>query len=286
MDKKKRIFRIVKLFLLGFAVLYVFRLIYGYTDSSSKGYEENEYISDFFENMESLKRNYASARYNKFEEVKGEAAPAIPQGSEQKFEKIASLKAKTSEFEKDEKNIRSQVKKFNSLIQYEHNEGNPGSRQLHLSIGVPPENFDPMLAELKKTGKIKSIQVTKTDKTNEYRNLNAQKASLEKTREVLIALQNKDGKIDEYVSLSNRILEIEQQLQDLGVSLGDFDTENEFCTVHMTIAEGKFIPISFMHRAKVAFEWTVNYYCIFTLIVLFASGTAFFGVWVYDKIKH
>ncbi len=294
MDKRKRIFRIVKLFLLGFVVLYSFRLIYGYSDSSSKGNEEYEYISDFFDNMESgdmLKRNYASTRYSKSESKGKEISDAVssaplPQGSEQKFEKIASLKSKTAEFEKDEKNIRAYVKKFNSLIQYEHNEGNPGSRQLHLSIGVPPENFDVMLAELKKTGSIKSIQVTKTDKTNEYRNLNAQKASLEKTRNVLIELQNKDGKIDEYMSLSNRILEIEQQLQELGVSLGDFDTENEFCTVHMTIVEGKFIPISFMHRAKVALEWTINYYCLFTLILLFASGTAFFGVWVYDKIKN
>ncbi len=289
MEKAKRIMRLVKWFLLGFVALYVFRLVYGYTDSNMKGYEENEYISDYLNTIES-KKNYASSKWNRKqsfnkEDYSEKEASAQIQTGEQKFEKIASVKSKSDKFDQDEKNIRANVKKYNSLIQYEHNQGNPGNRELHLSIGVPPENFDVFLEEVKKIGKLKSIQVTKTDKTNEYRNLNAQKASLEKTRNTLIELKNKDGKIDEFVALSNRILEIEEQLQSLGVSLGDFDSENEFCTVQFTIAEGRFIPISFYHRAKVALEWTINYYCIFMLIIFFASGTGFFIVWIYDKIK-
>jgi len=289
MEKFKRISKIIRYFLIGFVVLYLFRLTYGYTDPNMKGFEENEYISDYLSSVES-KKNYASSSWKRtksFEKVQGEpqVASETPKTGEQKFEKIASLKAKSDRYEQDDKIIREKVKKYNALIQYEHNQGNPGDRELHLSIGVPPENFDTFLEEMKKIGKLKSMQVTKTDKTNEYRSLNAQKASLEKIRNSLIDLKNKDGKIDEFIALSNRILEIEEQLQTLGVSLGDFDSENEFCTVQFTLAEGRFIPISFMHRLKVAMEWTINYYFIFTLIVLFASGAAFFMVWIYDKIK-
>lgn len=282
---------------MGFTALFIFRLVYGYTDSSMKGYEENEYISDFLSNVD-YKKNYASSRWNRMPGFskggskgesqhieKSEAAGPQMQTGEQKFEKIASVKSKTDKFEQDEKTIREKVKKHNSIIQYEHNQGNAGNRELHVSIGVPPENFDAFLEEMKKIGKIKSLQVTKTDKTNEYRSLNAQKASLEKIRNTLMDLRSKDGKIEEFISLSNRILEIEEQLQTLGVSLGDFDSENEFCTVQFTLAEGKFIPISFMHRLKVAFEWTVNYYCIFMLIVFFASGAGLFVVWIYKLIK-
>ncbi|MDP2388490.1 MAG: DUF4349 domain-containing protein [Bacteroidota bacterium] len=297
MEKVKRILRLVKYFLLCFVALYVFRFIYGYTDPNMKGYEENEYISDYLNNIEA-KKNYASSQWSrkmdigtkdKVESVKentnDDGGKTDVQTGEQKFEKIASLKAKSDKFEPDDKAIREKVKKYNALIQYEHTEGNPGNRELHLSIGVPPESFDSFLAEMKQVGKLKSIQVTKTDKTNEYRNLNAQKASLEKTRNTLIELKNKEGKIDEFIALSNRILEIEEQLQGLGVSLGDFDAENEFCTVQFTLAEGRFIPISFMHRAKVALEWTINYFCIFMLIVFFASGASFCIVWIYDKLK-
>lgn len=298
MDKRKKITRVITWFLLGFVALFLFRIIYGYTDKNMRGYEENEYISDFFDDMESIKHNYASdrsARWIKSEkvmamksepaEIVAEAAPALKQGTEQKFEKIAAIKSKSDQFEQDEKKVREQVKHFHALIQYEHNEGNPGSREIHLSIGVPPENFDSMLLQVKKLGRLKSTQVTKIDKTNEYQQLNAKKISLEKIRATLIELKNKEGKIDEFISLSNRILEIEQELQDLGVSLGDFDTENEFCTIRFTISEGKFIATSFMHRLKVALEWTINYYCLFTLILLFASGASFFIVWIYYKIK-
>src|SRR6218665_1854364 len=250
-------------------------------------------MRDYLNFIESVKKNYASSKWSRKSESAlsekggggGAAVPAQMQTGEQKFEKIASLKSKTDQFEKDEKHIREQVKKFEALIQYEHNEGNPGNRQLHLSIGIPPNDFDLFLSEMKKVGKLKSLQVTKTDKTNEYRNLKAQRATLEKTLATLAELKSKPGKIDEYMSLSNRILEIEEQLQTLGVSLGEFDSENEFCTVQFTLAEGRFLSISFMHRAKVALEWSINYYCIFMLIVFFASGAAFCIVWIADKLK-
>ena len=48
------------------------------------------------------------------------------------------------------------------------------------------------------------------------------------------------------MGLENRILEIEQQLQGLGVSLGNFDDENEFCTVHFSLLEGKEVKIGIM----------------------------------------
>lgn len=292
MERRKRIFRLATWFMAGFVLLYLFRLAYGYTDPNMKGYEENEYISDYLNSLESVKKNYASSKWNRARTAdfeKGGSGGGQQQqqmGGEQKFEKIASLKSKSDKFEPDEKLIRGQVKKFNALVQYEHNEGNPGSRSLHLSIGVPPDAFDPFLAEMKKVGKLKSIEVTKTDKTNEYRNLKAQRASLEKTLATLAELKSKPGKIDEYMTLTNRILEIEEQLQSLGVSLGDFDSENEFCTVQMTLAEGRFVSISLMHRLKVALEWTINYYCLFMLIVFFASVSGFCIAWVFDKIRN
>jgi hypothetical protein len=282
MEKRKRIFRLITWFLLGFTALFIFRLIYGYTDSNMKGYEENEYISDYLDNMDAIKRNYASdswtrsskeGGFQKQETSYGKGEPAASAQTklvgEQKFEKIASVKSKSDKFDQDEKTTRAAVKKHDALIQYEHTEGNPGSRELHLSIGVPPEKFDSFLKDVKAIGTLKSIQVTKTDKTNEYRGLNAQKASLEKIRNNLMDLKSKEGKIQEFIDLSNRILEI----------------ENEFCTVQFTVKEGRFIPISLMHRFKVALEWTINYYCIFTLILLFITGISFFVVFIIDIIK-
>ena len=296
MEKQKRIKRLAFYFIYGFIGLFLFRLVYGYTlnPQDQNTSEDNSFVANFFDGSIDLKRNYATDKYSNSTVKSDNAsvviqeAPHMPSASEQKFEKIASLKSKTDSFERDEKIIRAKVKRYNSLIQYEHNEGNAPYRAVHFSIGVPPDKFDSMLLDLKKVGNIKFLEVTKTDKTNEYRNINAKKVSLEKTRASLTELTNKPGKIDEYMALSNRILEIEQQLQDLGVALGDFDSENEFCTVRFSLNEFKKaepIRISTLHRIKVAFEWTVRYYFNFIIILLLIVATCWFTIWLYDRIK-
>ena len=118
------------------------------------------------------------------------------------------------------------------------------------------------------------------------KNLNAKKSSLEKIRKSLIELKNHTGKIDEFINLQNRILEIESELQDLGVLLGDFDEENEFCTVKFSLIEGRpSVPISLLHRIKVAFEWTVQYFLLLILIVVLCTFSAFFILLIIDKLK-
>ena len=128
-------------------------------------------------------------------------------------------------------------------------------------------------------------QITKKDKTNEYKELNAKKQSLEKIRTSLIELKSKGGKIDEYMGLENRILEIEQQLQGLGVSLGDFDDENEFCTVQFSLLEGKEVKIGTMQRVKVALEWTVKIYLRIMTTLFFLTLFAYLILLGIDKLK-
>jgi hypothetical protein len=82
-------------------------------------------------------------------------------------------------------------------------------------------------------------------------------------------LKQKGGEIAEFISLNERILETEQQLQNLGVDLGNFNSANEFCTIRFSLYEKTAPkPISFMHRTKVALEWTLQYYSMFIFSLL------------------
>jgi len=188
---------------------------------------------------------------------------------DQKFEKIALIVSRSSNFKKEEKSARAVIVDHNALIQFEQKYGNVGKRRLQLLIGVPPENFDSLYAHLVTIGTVNFKQITKKDKTNEYKELNSKKASLDKVRSSLIDLKAKSGKIEEFINLENRILDIEQQLQDLGVSLGDFDSENEFCTVKFSLGKAEIAKISLAHRLKVAFEWTVEFYLMILGILTF-----------------
>lgn len=274
---KKKLKKVIFWLIIIFAVLFIFRIMYGYT----KSFDDTPNQAQFFDNISNSKRNYATKKY----EVKSSTANQSAIKIDQKYEKIAEIKTKSTDFEKEEKSSRETIKNLDALIQFEQKSGNKGYRKLNLVIGVPPENFDIIYNELITIGKVQAKQITKKDKTNEYKELNAKKQSLEKIRTSLIELKSKGGKIDEYMGLENRILEIEQQLQGLGVSLGDFDDENEFCTVQFSLLEGKEVKIGIMQRVKVALEWTVKIYLRLMTIFFFLSLSAYLILLGIDKLK-
>lgn len=286
---KKRIFKITAWFIFGFALMFLFRIGYSYSEKDS--YDEEDGLFDYLSEVNISRKNYASDSY-KFKMEKGgsgggmEIAAGQEVSMSQKYEKTAMLNAKSEKFDEDEKLVRKKIKDFNAIIQYEENTGNKGRRKLSLLIGVKPEKFDSFFVMLKKVAINKQADITKVDKTSEYKNLNARKNSLEKIRESLIAIKKQSGKIDEYVNLENRILEIEQDLQNLGVELGDFSEENEFCTIKFALAESRpIVKMSFLHRAKVALEWAVTWYFWMTMTLLFIFGLSFFFLLVVEKIK-
>ena len=67
---------------------------------------------------------------------------------------------------------------------------------MNLAIGVPPINFDAMILSLKKVGNLKSILIDKQDKTNEFKELQAKRITLDKSLESLKKLKEYSGKIE------------------------------------------------------------------------------------------
>ena len=263
-----------------FIILFAFRIIYGY--QTHDNLDNTPSYADLLNNSTfDLRKNYASKEYKLDQSGGVQSAIRV----DQKYEKIADVKTMSSDFEKEEKLVRHSIEKNNALIQFEQKSGNEGYRSLNLIIGVPPENFDTLYNQLTKIGSVQSKQITKNDKTNEYKELNAKKASLEKIRASLIELKSKGGKIEEYIDLENRILDIEQQLQELGVNLGNFDEENEFCTVKLILSEGKVAEISVLHRIKVALEWTISVYIKLILIFIFIAVFSYLALLTVEKAK-
>lgn len=263
---------------LSFFALFLFRLIYGYLVYPSAPSPQGAMNLSSFQLS---RNNYASAKLR----IQGGTAL---QGINvyQKYEKIASLNAESKSFDRDEKALRQIISTYNGLIQYEENTGLKGSRQLLMGIGVHPSRFDSFVRDIRNVGKIRSIEINKYDKTNEFKDLLAKKSSLETTRDALLALKNKGGKIEEFVQLENRLLDIEEQIQGLGIKLGEFDAENEFCTVKFGLVEnahsGK-IPL--IQRILVALEWTIKYYLMLAAILFFVSLLTLILFVIVEKIR-
>ncbi|WP_346880731.1 DUF4349 domain-containing protein [uncultured Algibacter sp.] len=276
---KKRLKRGVFYLIIIFLVLFIFRLIYGYSEYPTHATNQSTSI---FQDISSSRVNYASKKY-KINTGANNAQSFVD--VDQKYEKIATVNTRSSVFEKEKKQLDVELKNQEAIIQFEQNSGKKGNRKLQLIIGVQPEKFDDLYQALTKIGKIQSKEITKKDKTNEYKQLNAKKESLLKIRTSLIELKSKGGKIEEYIELENRILSIEEELQGLGVQLGNYDEENEFCTIKFSLLERAEYKISVMHRVKVALEWTLKTYLQAILVFLFMAGFAYVCLLILEKLN-
>lgn len=278
---KHRVWVISRAFIGIFISLFVFRLIYGYSLPDSV--EVGDYGNDFFSNVD-LRKNYASEKgYSKA----ADGGFQGPSASSQKYEKTATTRSRSAAFEHDQSRFQERIKAYKGVVQYEHREGNPGDREVHLLIGVAPEQFDSFYTAVQAIGRIRSTQITKVDKTNEYRQLNAQKISLEKTLISLNELKTKSGDIDEYIALHEKIRSIESELQGLGVELGNFDTENEFCSVRFSLIEGAAeYKVSLVQRLKSAIEWTLQYFALAIVCIVGAALSALIIALLVDRLRR
>ena len=193
----------------------------------------------------------------------------------QKYEKIATLTELTQDFETDRKRVGDLIAKQQGIVQFERATGLTGRRVLYLGVGVPPDHFDAFIDAVKAIGTSAQIEIIKNDKTNEYLQLRAKRATLDKARAGLEALQG--GSVDERIHVQNRLTEIEERTQELGVSLGEFDSQNELCTVKLTLIETTAAaPTSWGRRIIDALEWASVRYAL--------AGIGFlglvFGAWL------
>ena len=130
---------------------------------------------------------------------------------------------------------------------------------MQLGIGVPPTKFDTFIEDVQKIARVTYLVITKTDKTNEYRQLRARRETLEKARKAITDMAASGGTVDERLRVQAQLTDVEEKIQDLAVSLGDFNAENEFCTVKLTLTEITALPaFSLPQYALQAFIWATE----------------------------
>jgi hypothetical protein len=225
------------------------------------------------------KFNYASERI------------LVPQGGvqqavDQKYERVADLRSSSTEFEADAARIRAIASGAAAVVQSENAYGLAGSRVLSLKLGVVPAAFDQAAEKLKGVGKLLSVTITKTDKTADFRALEAKRLSLEKTRDGLKALRRAGAELADLIALETKILEIEGQIQELGVSLGDFSEANSFCTIDVDLSETASLGAGRVLSAALdSLGWAVLVELGIAAILLAAAAAAALGALAFEKIK-
>lgn len=200
------------------------------------------------------------------------------------YEKVAAMAARTRDYDADEKKVRDIIRDNQGLVQQEEKDGLKGARIVTLTLGVVPDRFDAVVNGLKGIGELVSFRTTKTDKTQDCESLKAQRASLEKNRNDLVALKSAGGKIKDLLGLQGKIFNLEKEIEDLGIEIGQYESATGFCTALLTLKEiGP--GTSPWLLAFAAFDWTLDTCLPLLLWVFFISLALLFINWVVGKAK-
>ena len=275
---KKFFFRL----LIGFGLFFIFRLGYGYWDDTPPYRGDDLSLASA---PSGLKRNYASAKIVKEPAAPNNFEPAPGLAQSQKYERVATVRSQSERFGDDEKAIKDKIRDFKGIIQYEKNEGNEGSRSMFLQVGVAPVLFDSFYLAMQQYAVVLFRESTKTDMTSEFLQLNAKRLSLEKTQASMLELKKRNASIADLMELENTLLNLEKELQELGVNLGAYDEENEFCTVRITLVEKQpEAGIGLLQRVVDAVEWALCYYCLFLFGLVLALAAAWLITLLFERL--
>lgn len=281
---KRNIKRALIIFLVTYLILFAGRLIYvlnsNNNDSSFIQMLSRSSVNYDTTNGSMLKQNFASSKIV----VKDEATKTVT--VDQKYEKVGFITSTTKNFDNDNKTLRDTIKDDSAVVQFENNTGTKGKRILELSIGVHPDKFDSFVEKVKNIGSAVEFRIAKNDKTSEYKSLMAQQITLQNTKASLVKLKENGGSIAELINLENRILEIEQQLQNFGVQLGNFNEENELCTVKLTLKEKGADKMLVLKNVLNTILWTTACYALIILSIIMTTIGIYLVLIVVEKVRQ
>lgn len=182
------------------------------------------------------------------------------------YEKTGQISSGSTNFTDDEERVRKAIVTHKSVIFDEKASGIAPERKLSLGISVPPERFDSLLEELTHVGQLRAINVEQKDRTGEFRRLHAQRQSLKKYQEAILKLRvaNKPS-IDDALKLEQKILEIEKDIQTLGVQLGDLLGKEPFYNLFIAFQEypsGSRLDrtLTVARRLESGFIWAIGWW--------------------------
>jgi len=249
---KRTVLLLIALYLVIFALRIVYDLITFDDPTPSIG---DNYLYASLKSDAGSTKNVASLRM----EYAGAGGTEV---LDQKYERVASLSAKTVAYDDDLLKLNDAIEETQAVVQMENEQGLPGSRKLSRVIGVKPQYFDACLEAVRAVGMPVSSTSQKTDKTYEYRRMLAQKEEMEKRLASYVALRGHDGSVNEKINLEDKIIEVERQLLMLAVDLGEYSDDNALCTINVSLHEGS--PVAAARKIWNAFQWTNG--CYFALL--------------------
>ena len=194
------------------------------------------------------------------------------------FAKTAQLSSGTTAYTDDENRTRKAIAVNKAVVFSEKATGIAPQRRLSLGIGVRPEHFDALLKALMEVGHLEAVDVQQQDRTTEFRKLHGQRLSLKKHHDAILKVRDTSKlSVEEALKMEQRIVEIEKEIQAVGVHLGDLLAKEPSYNLFLTLQEGQ--PgsrhdreFTFARRLGSGFVWAIGWWLLAALGVALVAG--------------
>lgn len=196
-------------------------------------------------------------------------------GALEVYTREARLGATSRRFDTDVAAVLKIIAEHNASIRLETNEGVTPRRNFQVIIRAPVDRFDSCVAKLKGVGEVVTASVSKEDKSSEVRERFAERDALRSHLEALSKLRSTDGDVADLVKLESTIQDVEEKIQKLSLTLGEYVQDESYNNINYALREQVLLNVDrerypITYRLAIAFGWAVQWSLVAAGLAAFA----------------
>lgn len=112
-----------------------------------------------------------------------------------------------------------------------------------ITIRVPAAAFEKTVTELKKLGKVQSIDTQSQDVSQEFVDLDSRLRNWRSQESILLGLMEKAQSVADSIAIQNQLSQVQQQIEEITGRLNFLKNQTGLSTIQLTIAETGVVPM-------------------------------------------
>lgn len=177
----------------------------------------------------------------------GSGVPATPPQNNRKLIRTVFLDVETKEYDKISTDISAKIAASGGYIERSEQRGASygynNTRSAYIVARIPKDKVDDFITMVGTQGNIINREESVEDVTLQYVDIESHKKSLLIEQERLLALLEKAEKLEDIITLEERLSSVRYQLEKFESSLRSYDNQVDYSTVTINLAEVERITV-------------------------------------------
>lgn len=216
--------------------------------------------SGYYENQKSSSYDYTSdeAQEVSVSSTSKSKSPSLMDRTEadRKIIKNANLSIQTKDFDGFISALNKKIEFFKGYTD-SYNENNYSNKSAEIVVRVPSESLEKFLTGIDEIGTVQSKQISKSDVTDSYVDIESRIKALETEEKALLKILEKCKTVSETIEVQSRLSEVRAEYERYQSQKKSYDSQISYSTVTIDITEEERIVKndgSFLAQLKITFS--------------------------------